>query len=109
VDLGKNDGKSQISKYGDCKLAKIDPNTKRFPEIKHSPGPSTYSHVDGSMESGRYTLSRHNGKGGRVFNREARFTSSHWKPSDNPGPTNYHVSSDFHAAYGNRLNRTIEH
>jgi hypothetical protein len=97
-----------VSKFSDVRMATIDPNTKRFPEIKHGPGPSSYSHVDGEMASGKYTLSRHSGKGGRVFSREARFTSSHWKPSNNPGPSNYYVSTDFAAAYGkHRLNRTI--
>jgi hypothetical protein len=91
-------------------MAKIDPNTKRFPEIRQAPGPSSYSQVDGEMANGsRYTLSRHNAKGGRVFSREARFTSTHWKPTDNPGPSNYYVSNDFKAAYGNKLNNTIEH
>lgn len=61
------------------------------------------------MSDGRYTLSRHNGKGGRVFNREARFTSVHWKPNENPGPGNYHVSNDFQAVYGKKVNVTIEH
>lgn len=109
LDLAKKDGRQQVSKYADAKLAKIDPNSKRFPEIKHSPGPTSYSQADGSIAEGRYTLSRHNAKGTRVFSREPRFTSHHWKPSDNPAPTNYFPSTDFRAAYGNRLNRTIEH
>lgn len=42
VDLEKKDGRNQVSKYPDAKMAKIDPNTKRFPEIKNTPGPSSY-------------------------------------------------------------------
>lgn len=109
VDLGGKEGRHQVSKFSDVKMAKIDPHSKRFPEIKQAPGPSSYSHADGQMADGKYTLSRHSGKGGRVFSREARFTSSHWKPSENPGPSNYYVSNDFKAAYGNKLNHTIEH
>jgi hypothetical protein len=43
------------------------------------------------MEDGHYTLSRHNGKGGRVFSREARFSGAQWKPTENPGPSNYQI------------------
>lgn len=91
IDFQNDTGRYKVSKYKDKQLAKIDPYTKRFPEIKNSPGPSTYGHFDGSMESGHYVLSRFNGKGGRVFSRGARFTSIEWKPSTNPGPCDYNI------------------
>ena len=31
VDLSGREGRHQVSKFGDVKMAKIDPHTKRFP------------------------------------------------------------------------------
>lgn len=63
------DGSKQSnSKFGNSKLGTIDPHLKRFPEIKQTPGPSSYESEEG-FGTGHYTLSRHNGNGGRVFNR----------------------------------------
>jgi hypothetical protein len=31
IDFEKDNGRYQISKYGDTKLAKIDPHSQRFP------------------------------------------------------------------------------
>lgn len=37
------DGSKQSnSKFGNSKLGTIDPHLKRFPEIKQTPGPSSY-------------------------------------------------------------------
>lgn len=80
-----------ISKYQNSKFGTIDPNLQRFPQIKPSPGPDAYQNEDGGVASGQYTLSRHTARGGRVFSREARFTGTHWRPSVNPGPSNYNV------------------
>jgi hypothetical protein len=61
--------KQTNSKYGNSKLGTIDSNLKRFPEIKLTPGPSSYHNEDGMLGTGHYMLSRHAGNGGRVFSR----------------------------------------
>ena len=38
----ENGSRQSNSKFGNSKLGTIDPNLKRFPEIKQSPGPSNY-------------------------------------------------------------------
>lgn len=63
--------------------------------IKQSPGPSSYQEEDGSSDSNHYTLSRHTAKGGRVFDKEARFTGQFWKPSNTPSPAKYEVPIEF--------------
>ena len=78
------------SKYGT-----IEPHRKRFPTIKQTPGPSTYDGEDGVPDSNRFTLSGHTAKGGRVFNKEARFTGQQWRPSNTPSPANYDVPIEF--------------
>jgi len=50
-------------------MAKINPNTKRFPDVKQSPGPMTYEQQEGFPEKGKYTLSTHTGYGNRAFDK----------------------------------------
>ena len=89
IDLGPKNGRFRVSKFGDTKFAKFNPNTKRFKDLKLSPGPSDYPRRDGFSNVGSYTLSQHKGQGCRPFNRTARtnFTDLVKKNSATlPGP-----------------------
>lgn len=79
----------RLSKYNDTKLAKISPNTKRFLEIKYTPGPSDFVRKDDFSSHGSYVLSKHKGEGTRPFNRDQKidFTQRFRKLSLTlPGP-----------------------
>lgn len=78
-----------MSKYKSTKYGTIDPNAKRFPEIKVSPGPTDYSNEDSSKFVSGYIVSSYRGAGSRHFDREARFTHNHWKVRETPGPGKY--------------------
>lgn len=87
-----------MSKYRNVKLATIDPYMPRFLPIQNkSPGPSNYNQEDYKGDKTKYFLSNYQGKGNRPFDREARFTFSHCKTDENPGPGNYQIKSAFDA------------
>jgi len=46
VDLNPNEYRFKISKFSDARYAKINPNSKRFKDIKQSPGPGDYLNKD---------------------------------------------------------------
>jgi hypothetical protein len=94
-DFENAKGRHSCSKYSDSKYGTIEPKRKRFPQIRLSPGPSSYAKEDGELGSGHYTLSNHKGKGKRIFDREARFTSQQWRSTESPGPCNYDVPTEF--------------
>ena len=74
IDLDPKTGRFNVSKFGDSKLAKINPKTPRFLEIKESPGPHSYREADSMSTSGKYLLSGHRGNGSRAFDQQARLT-----------------------------------
>jgi hypothetical protein len=96
IDQDKVSGRYFVSKYRDVKLATIDPYTKRFDPVEDkSPGPSNYEPEDYTGDKTKYLLSNYQGKGNRPFDKEARFTFSHWKTDSNPGPGRYEIKSGF--------------
>jgi hypothetical protein len=95
VELENGNGRHLVSKFEDTRFAKIEPNRPRFPGIKQTPGPTSYEQAEGWMEKGKYTHSKHTGHGSRAFDKEARFTFHHWKPSSNPGPGRYEAATEF--------------
>lgn len=74
VDLDPKNGRFTVSKFGDSKFSKINPNTPRFQEIKQSPGPSSYMEGDSMRGNAKYVLSQHRGAGTRAFDNNARLT-----------------------------------
>ena len=102
VDMEPKTGRFVVSKFGDSKFAKINPNTPRFQAIKESPGPLSYKEGDGMAGSAKYVLSQHPGNGTRAFSQTARTTfTDDWKKREQklPGPGYYEKASDF-GAYG---------
>lgn len=89
LELEPAHGRFHVSKFGDGKLAKINPKTPRFEEIKDSPGPLTYKEGDSLSNEAKYVLSQRRGRGTRAFEHEARFTADFWKTSKYPGPADY--------------------
>jgi len=90
--------KSKVSKFKGATLG-IMPKTARFATIKETPGPHNYSEIDCLSPGARYVASQHTGRGTRPFTRERRFTHQHWRPSRNPGPSEYEKPSEF-GVYG---------
>lgn len=72
IDLNPERGRFNLSKLNDVKLCKISPNTKRFLEEKHSPGPLDYVRADHFSPNAKYMLSKDRGLGTRPFNKTAR-------------------------------------
>ena len=60
-------------------MGTIEGKTKRFPEIRQSPGPGEYFLEDANVKSNGYVISNYRGRGSRAFDKEARFTNSFWK------------------------------
>lgn len=88
----------KLSNYRDTKLAKINPNTKRFLEEKFTPGPADYVRKDDFTSTGSYMLSKDIGEGRRPFNRSLKidFTEKFRKMAMTlPGPFHYDKPSDF--------------
>ena len=102
VEMQPQSGRFAVSKYGDHKFAKINPNTPRFQTIKESPGPLSYREGDSLASNAKYTLSQHRGTGTRAFDHNARMTfTDDWRKREAklPGPGYYDRPSDF-GAYG---------
>ena len=98
VDMDPKTGRFAVSKYGDTKFAKINPNTPRFQAIKESPGPLSYREGDSLHGNAKYVLSTHKGNGTRAFSQTARstFTDDFKKREKQlPGPGFYEKPSDF--------------
>lgn len=98
VELDATKQRTKVSKFQGPKLGVI-PQSQRFLTIKDSPGPHNYNELDGFSATARYVVSSHRGRGTRPFTREKRFTHEHWRPSRNPGPSDYEKPSDF-GVYG---------
>lgn len=94
VDLHNPALKSLVSKYRGATLCAAI-TSPRFPKTRDGPGPQTYLESDSLSATARYVASQHRGRGTRPFTREKRFTHDHWRPSRNPGPTEYSKPSDF--------------
>lgn len=94
VELDPTKIKTKVSKFKGPPLGVI-PHSQRFLTIKEAPGPHNYNDLDGMSATARYVVSSHKGRGTRPFTRERRFTHEHWRPSRNPGPSEYEKPSDF--------------
>lgn len=102
VDMDPKTGRFAVSKFGDSKFAKINPNTERFRSVKESPGPLSYREGNSLSSYGKYELSQHRGNGTRAFTKTARLTFTDDKRKREkvlPGPGYYEKGSDF-GAYG---------
>ena len=97
VDLDPKN-KTKVSKFKVPEMG-IVPRASRFQTVKESPGPHHYGELDSLTPTARYVVSQHRGRGTRPFTRERRFTHEHWRPSKNPGPTDYEKPSEF-GVYG---------
>lgn len=72
IDLFPKEGRFKVSKHDDVKLCKINPNTKRFLEEKHSPSPADYVRNDNFSPIGKFIRSKDRGTGTRPFTKTAR-------------------------------------
>lgn len=77
------------TKYKGTKYGTIESKINRFPEIRVTPGPGEYYLEDINPSANGYVISNFRGRGSRHFDHEARFTDSHWKVNENPGPGRY--------------------
>ena len=71
-NLDPKSGRFTLSKFTDMKLAKINPRTPRFENIKYTPGPSSYIQRSTLGSEGKYILSNNKGTGSQAFGQTAR-------------------------------------
>lgn len=104
VDMDPKTGRYSISKFCDCKLAKIEPNRSRFDRTNSNQTPSSfhYQEKDGIQKNAKYILSKNKGSGIRAFTSSKRLTFMDEREREGkklPGPGNYDPPSDF-GVYG---------